>query len=117
MGPPAGTIREASDRDKPWRVSNIGSPRMDLADELMLFKADFRNLDNGTFISNIVSQGQDEKDLYLTFYFKWPFPQIEAGSTEEKETSDKLWAMAKDSVQATIDHTRQFVKEGKIGAA
>ena len=90
---------------------------MDSADELMLFKADFRNLDSGAFISNIVSQGQDEKDLYLTFYFKWPFPQIEAGSTEEKETSEKLWAMAKESVQATIDHTRQFVQEGKIGTA
>ena len=76
---------------------------------------DFRNLDSGAYISNIVSQGQDEGDLHLTFYFEWPFPNIEAGSAEEKETSDKLWATAKGSVQATIDHTRTLVKEGKVG--
>ena len=64
-----------------------------------------------------MSQGKDEKDLYLTFYFEWPFPKVEAGSSEEKETSDKLWAMAKESVQATIDHTRLLVQEGKIGNA
>ena len=78
---------------------------------------DFRNLDSGAFISNVVSQGQDVRDLYLTFYFEWPFPNIEAGSAEEKETSDKLWAVAKESVQSTIDHTRTLVKDGKIGTA
>ena len=80
-------------------------------------QADFRNLDAGNFISNIVSQGQDEKDLYLTFYFEWPLPQIEPGSKEEKDRSDKLWTLARESVQATIDHTRTLVKEGKVGSA
>ncbi|CAF9927327.1 MAG: hypothetical protein HETSPECPRED_006557 [Heterodermia speciosa] len=98
MGPPGGKSREDIDLRKPW-------------------KADFRNLDNGSFISNIVSQGQDERDLHLTFYFEWPFPNIEAGSAEEKETSDQLWNRAKESVQSTIDHTRTLVKEGKVGTA
>lgn len=80
-------------------------------------QADFRNLDSGAFISNIVSQGQDEKDLYLTFYFEWPMPKIEAGSQEEKETADKMWTLAKESVRATINHTRNLVEEGKIGTA
>ena len=82
-----------------------------------MHQADFRNLDSGAFISNIVSQGQDDRDLHLTFYFEWQFPNIEAGSQEEKDTSDKLWELAKESVQATIDHTRTLVKEGKIGRA
>ena len=64
-----------------------------------------------------MSQGQDERDLHLTFYFEWPFPNIEAGSAEEKETSDQLWNRAKESVQSTIDHTRTLVKEGKVGTA
>lgn len=95
MGPPGGIATEDITLRKPW-------------------KADFKNLDSGAFISNIVSQGQNETDLYLSFYFEWPFPNIEAGSKEEKETSDRLWKMAKETVQHTIDHARSMVKEGKL---
>ena len=116
MGPPSGQAREDIDLRKPWKVSNPSSPVSSfwISMELTSAQADFRNLDSGAFISNIVSQGQDEKDLHLTFYFEWPFPKLEAGSKEEKDTSDRLWGLAKESVQATIDHTRKLVKEGGI---
>lgn len=71
---------------------------------------------HGASISNIVSQGRDATDLYLTFFFEWPYPQLEEGSDEAKKTSDQLWAMARESVAHTIDVAREKVKEGNIGA-
>jgi len=64
-----------------------------------------------------VSQGKDETDLYLTFYFEWKYPNIKEGSKEEKETSDQLWGMAGKTVQHTIDYARNMAREGKLGKA
>jgi DNA topoisomerase IA len=69
---------------------------------------------NGSFISNLVSQGKDEQDLYLTFYFEWTLPEIEAGSEEEKNVISQRWEMVKEVVQETIDIGREMVKDGKI---
>ena len=80
-------------------------------------QADFLNLDSGAFISNLVSQGKDETDLYLTFYFEWNYPNIKEGSREEKETSHTLWGMAEKTVQHTIDYARNMAKEGKLNKA
>lgn len=76
---------------------------------------DFYNLDTGAFINNTISQGNDERELYLTFYFEWPYPHIEEGSPEAKETSEQLWGMAKATVQHTIDVARDMAREGKLG--
>lgn len=75
---------------------------------------DFYNIDAGAFINNTISQGENEKDLYLTFYFEWPYPNLEEGSKEAQETSDKLWGMAKTVVQHTVDYARDMAKEGKL---
>lgn len=82
---------------------------------MVITQVDFYNLDSGAFINNTISQGQDEKDLYLTFYFEWPYPDIKEGSKEEKEISDRLWAMAKKTVQHTIDYAKNMANEGKLG--
>lgn len=83
----------------------------------LILQADFRGSGpQGPFISNIVSQGRDATDLYLTFYFEWPYPQIEEGSDEAKKTSEKMWSMAREAVAHTIDVAREMVKEGKVGA-
>ena len=95
MGPPGGKVIEDLELRAPWKV-------------------DFYTHSNGTFINNTVSQGKDEHDLYLTFYFEWPFPQIEEGSTEAKERAAQLWAQAKTTVQHTIDYGRDMKKKGQI---
>lgn len=78
---------------------------------------DFRNLDSGAFISNIVSQGQNDKDLYLTFFFEWPFPNIQSGSTEEKDTTERLWNLARETVKHTIDSARAMIRENRLASA
>ncbi|KAK3168864.1 hypothetical protein OEA41_005312 [Lepraria neglecta] len=96
MGPPGGEVIEELQIRAPWKV-------------------DFYNLNSGAFINNTVSQGKDETDLYLTFYFEWPYPDMQEGSKEAKEMSDKLWSMAKKTVQHTIDYARDMAKEAKLG--
>lgn len=66
------------------------------------------------YIENIVSQGKDETDLYLTFYFEWTLSKIEEGSEEAEEKLNELWGLAQGAVQHTVDVARQLVKEGKV---
>lgn len=95
MGPPGGTVIEDIELRAPW-------------------KADFRNLSSGAFINNTISQGKDKTDLYLTFYFEWPYPNIAEGSEEAKKISNQMWGMAKTTVQHTIDYAREMKKDGKL---
>lgn len=68
--------------------------------------------ENATYIENIVSQGKDETDLYLTFYFEWTLPKIEEGSEEAEKRSSELWGMARGAVQHTVDVARQIGQGG-----
>lgn len=95
MGPPGGKITEDCDIRAPWKV-------------------DFRNLDTGAFINNTISQGKDVTDLYLTFYFEWPYPKVEEGSDEVKKISDQLWEQARKTVQHTIDVAREMKSKGEL---
>lgn len=84
------------------------------ADRLFFSQVDFHNINTGAFINNTISQGKDETDLYLTFYFKWPYPNIEEGSEEAKKTSEQLWEQSRKSVQHTIDVTREMKSKGEL---
>ena len=84
------------------------------ADQSPSLQVDFRNLDSGAFINNIISQGKDETDLYLTFYFEWQYPKIQEGSEEAKELSDQLWQQAKKAVQHTIDVAKEMKSKGEL---
>lgn len=95
MGPPGGKVVEDLDIHAPWKV-------------------DFRNLDTGAFINNTISQGDHETDLYLTFYFQWPYPKIEEGSEEAKKTSNQLWEQARKTVQHTIEVAREMKSKGEL---
>ncbi|MCJ1426718.1 hypothetical protein MMC29_004621 [Sticta canariensis] len=97
MGPPSGRVIEDIVLKKPWKADFQGSGP------------------DGAFISNLVSQGRDATDLYLTFYFEWPYPQIEEGSDEAKKSSEQLWEMAKEAVSHTVNVAREMVKVGKVG--
>lgn len=69
------------------RVIFEGSKEMsEVCTELAPHRVDFR-LEDGTEIENILAPGPsgDETDLYLTYSFKWKFPKIERGSTEERD--------------------------------
>ncbi len=77
-------------------------------------QADFYNRTSGAKVQNITSQGKDETDLYLTFYFDWPYPNVEAGSAEAKKTSEQLWDGARKTVQHTINVARELKRDGKL---
>ena len=70
--------------------------------------------DTGTAISNIISNGADETDLYLTFTFSWNFPEIVEGS-EEAAAKAKMFAQtASQVVPHTVAQIREMVKDGTI---
>ena len=78
---------------------------------------DFRTVEGG-LISTIVSPGRNDRDLYLTFYFEWPFPNIEAGSADAKEMSERVFpASARWGVQMTVDEVRAIVQKAEVGTA
>ena len=103
--------RYVRDHNLAARTSSLPST---LADSPRFLQVDFRNLDSGGFISNSISQGKDETDLYLTYYFEWPYPEMEEGSEEAKKLSDQLWEMAKTTVQHTVDVTREMKSKGEL---
>lgn len=51
----------------------------------------------------------------MTFYFEWPYPKLKEGSAETQKMEERLWGMAKQTVQHTIDYARDLAKEGKLG--
>lgn len=119
MGPPGGKVIEELDIHAPWKVSPcipVCTSFMQSwqADRSPLPQVDFRNLDSGAFINNTISQGMDETDLYLTFYFEWPYPKIQEGSEEAKKLSDQLWNQARTTVQHTIDVAREMKRKGEL---
>ncbi|KAJ6783530.1 hypothetical protein PWT90_02061 [Aphanocladium album] len=85
--------------------------------ELAPHKVEFR-LEDGTEIVNIVAAGPSgkEEECYLTYSFKWQFPDIEAGSKEEKDMLAEQQKMAQDAVQSTIKSIREMIKDGRIKA-
>ena len=70
----------------------------------------------GTFISNIISDGSGESNLYLTFAFSWNFPDVQEGTSEATEMVQKLRKVADTAVIMSIDETRQLVQRGEIKA-
>lgn len=75
--------------------------------------------ETGTKIANIVSQGPryaegDERDLYLTFTFEWPFPELVEGSEEAREKERQLREMGNETVGHTIEVLRGMAGRGEL---
>ncbi len=70
--------------------------------------------ETGTAISNIVSVGEDETDLYLTFTFSWNVAEIAEGTEEAAAKAKAMTQMARQVVPDTIEQIRLLVKEGTI---
>jgi len=74
------------------------------------YKAEFVMPVTGSKTVNIVSQGETENELYLTFTFEWACPdegKMDAMSVKVRKTGVK-------AVKATIDRIRELVVEGRI---
>ena len=72
-------------------------------------------MDNGTYISNIVSVGESPEELYMTFTFEIvPKEEMEAGSQAIKEAQAETEKMALATIRHTIDVIRQMVNDGKV---
>lgn len=65
-------------------------------------------------VLNIVSQGQSETDLYMTFTFEWDHPEIEAESKEELDMQKQHQATAPKAVGGTVAVIRKMVTEGGL---
>ena len=68
----------------------------------------------GTAISNIISSGQGENELFLTFSFSWHFAEIMEGTDEATEKAKVLEGMAWEGMSHTIEQIRELVKRGEI---
>jgi hypothetical protein len=65
-------------------------------------------------VTNMISTGTSEEDLYLTFAFVQDFPELSEGSPEAAARSQQMRSAARGAVQKTIDVIRQMVVDGKI---
>ncbi len=70
----------------------------------------------GARIANIVSPGAsgDPADLYMTFTFEWPVPDIEAGTKEAEEKRKQIQALGTKTVRHTIDVMREMAEKGEL---
>ncbi|OJJ45786.1 hypothetical protein ASPZODRAFT_26405 [Penicilliopsis zonata CBS 506.65] len=65
----------------------------------------------GQHITNTISGGDsgDPADLYLTFTFEWPHPDVEAGSQQEEELRGRYAAMGRQVVPHTVAVARERI--------
>ena len=67
-----------------------------------------------TVITNTMSRGAGEDELYLTYAFEWDFPDIKEGSEEANEKERQLAEEGVRGVPYGIDTIRAMVREGKL---
>ncbi|GAD94272.1 conserved hypothetical protein [Paecilomyces variotii No. 5] len=72
----------------------------------------------GQLVQNIISSSSTgtPEELFLTFTFRWPHPDVAEGSEETKKLEDKYWAMCRHVVPHTIEVARKMKAEGRLGA-
>ncbi|KAJ9219298.1 hypothetical protein DTO271D3_2375 [Paecilomyces variotii] len=80
-------------------------------------KIDFAVPKTGQFVQNIISVSSTgaPEELFLTFTFHWPHPDVAEGSEEAKKLEEKYWAMSRQVVPHTIETARKMKAEGRLG--
>lgn len=115
---PQGEVTEVVTFIDGVRVRN--HPRINhsaiLTDPRTNLQADFQMVGTETFISNIISTGDGESDLYLTFSFVWDMPNIQEGSDAAKEKQAQFENGAGAAVQQSVNEIRALVQAGELGA-
>lgn len=71
-------------------------------------------IDAGNFITNTISRGPGQNELYLTFTFEWVFPTVEEGSKVAQEKEEQLQNQAAVAVPHTIEVIRALAQEGRL---
>ncbi|KAI9880250.1 MAG: hypothetical protein M1830_004595 [Pleopsidium flavum] len=97
----------------------MGSPAGKTPEDIVYFepmKAEFHMPATGTKIANIVSPGAsgDPADLYLTFTFEWPQPDVKPGTKEAEDKSKQMQALGTKSVKHTIEVMRGMAEKGDL---
>ncbi len=64
-------------------------------------------VDDAGWISNTISES--EQGLMLTFTFAVNFEEVVSGSNEEREQAEKMKAVYKTAIQATLKKIRELV--------
>ena len=67
-------------------------------------------VDLGNRVSNIISTGDGESDLYLTFTFVWNAPDMQDGTAEAAGKDAQYSQMAGEAVNSTIKQLRAEVQ-------
>jgi hypothetical protein len=65
-------------------------------------------------VLNIVSTGEKDLELYLTFKFEWEHPEIEAGSDEAVVKQKEYQITAPKWIAGTLLQMRKMVEEGSL---
>ncbi|EED16783.1 conserved hypothetical protein [Talaromyces stipitatus ATCC 10500] len=68
----------------------------------------------GTSITNILSQGVEEGEMYMVSTYEWHHPEVEDGSEEHKKLMDLYWRLSSETVKHTVAVARQMKSEGKL---
>jgi hypothetical protein len=55
-----------------------------------------------------------DQDLQLTYIFDWTYPEVEAGSAEEKQKVEEQKKTANNSLGMTLKITRGMVEKGEL---
>lgn len=81
---------------------------------------DFHDENTGQFVMNIISGAESGKpeDLYLTFVFDWPHPEIkeeDEQGDEARRLRERYAKMGARVVPHTIEVARRMKQEGKLG--
>jgi hypothetical protein len=70
----------------------------------------------GAVITNTVSDGpgMTDQDLYMTYFFEWLHPDVEAGSEKEKTLTEEHRRRSKMSVDKSIEAIRRMAIAGEL---
>lgn len=71
-------------------------------------------MESGSFVTNTISNGAGENELYLTFTFEWIFPNVEEGSKLAEEKYAQLNSQSAVAVSHTIEVIRGWVRDGNL---
>lgn len=83
-----------------------------LADSL-LPQVDFEMVDLGSAFANIISSGDGESDLYLTYTVSENLPHLQEGDPEAIEKTKAMEGLTVGAVKMSIEHIREAVVEGR----
>jgi len=58
--------------------------------------------------------GLTDEDMQLTYIFDWKYPEVEAGSAEEKSKIEEQKEGAKMAIEMTLKSVREMIEKGEL---